>query len=218
MKKLIVISSLIFTFGVANAAVVSSDSIGNDTAKEKLCASRAKGKAVPFEIDSRYVESARSMHQDATFIAIDGDSPQLIECHLREGTGRFEPDSMSPEQAFWHLPRPKQFEPGINTHEGIAMAANVCLKAAQAKINRPNFDHSVYSDVEEINKGGGTLYHPGASIAGVKADRYDIAAGGTFFYKSSGPDLEAVDYTCLLSPTLGVKAIKFKQGRLGDRK
>lgn len=209
MKKTIMILGLIISFGIANAAMVSSDTIGNDPAKEKLCATRAKGKAVPFEIDSRYVESARSMHPDSTFIAIDGMSPQLIECYLRDGTGKFEPASMSPEQAYWHLPRPTQFEPGINTQKGIAMAAKVCLDIAPAKINRLDFDHSVYLSVVEISNGS-PLYHPGASIAGAKADRYDIAVKGTSFYKSSGPDLAAVNFTCLLSPMLDVKAIQFK--------
>jgi len=193
--------------------MVGNDSIGNDPAKEKLCASRVSkthpGKRVPFEIDSRYVVSARSFHPDTTFIAIDGMSPQLVECFLREGTGRYEPDSYSPEQGFWHLIRPKQFEPGIHTSMGISMAANVCLKVVPAKIDRPNFDHSVYSGVTEFSIGS-PFYHPGALIAGKRAERYDIAVVGTSFYKSSGPDLVAVKFTCLLSPMLDVKAVQFK--------
>lgn len=210
MKNLIVISSILLTSGLANAGMVLNNSIGNDLAKEKLCASRAlkeiRGKTVPFEIDSNYVERSRSSHQDATFIAIDGGNPQLIECYLRPGAGRFEPNSMSPEGRHWHLIRPKGAEQGIDNH---SKAANICLDAAPAKINRPNFDHSVYSTVVEINIGR-PLYHPGASIAGKKSERYDIAVKGTSFYKSSGPDLAAVNFTCLLSPMLDVKAIQFK--------
>jgi hypothetical protein len=209
MRLLLIVSCLLFSTGLARAQMVLNGSIGNDPAKEKLCASRAKGKTVPFEIDSRYVATARSFHPDATFIAIDGASPQLVECYLREGTGRFEPDSYSPEQTFWHLIRPKGFEPGINTQIGISMAAKVCLDAAPAKINRPHFDHSVYTSVVEINIGS-PLYHPGASIAGKRAKRYDIAVTATSFYNSSGPDLTAVKLTCLLSPMLDVKAIQFK--------
>lgn len=189
--------------------MVRNDTIGNDPDKEKLCASRAKGKTVPFEIDSRYVERARSFNPDVSFIAIDGMIPQLVECYLRKGTGRYEPASSSPEQGYWHLVRPKQFEPGINTTEGRAMAAKVCVEAAPAKMNRPNLDHSVYSAVVEIGIGG-PRYHSGASIAGKRAERYDIAVEGTSFYKSSGPDLSAVKFTCLLSPMLDIKVIQFK--------
>ena len=209
MRLLLIVSSLLLFTGIARAEMVRNDTIGNDPDKEKLCASRAKGKPVPFEIDSRYVESARSFNPDATFIAIDGMSPQLVECYLRQGTGKFEPASFSPEQGYWHLIKPKHFEPGINTSEGSSMAAKVCLEAAPAKINRPNLDHSIYSGVIEINIGS-PLYHPGASIVGKKAERYDIAVKGTSFYKSSGPDLAAVNFTCLLSPMLDVKAIQFK--------
>lgn len=209
MRLLLVISGLLLSIGLARAEMVRNDTIGNDPAKEKLCASRAKGKPVPFEIDSRYVERARSFNPDVTFIAIDGLSPQLVECYLRQGTGKYEPASFSPEQGYWHLIKPKHFKPGINTAEGISMAANVCLEAAPTKINRLNLDHSVYSGVIEISIAS-PLYHPGASIAGKRAERYDIAVKGTSFYKSSGPDLAAVNFTCLLSPTLEVKAIQFK--------
>jgi hypothetical protein len=205
---------LYLSLGIAKGQMVRSASIGNDPIKEKLCASRAKGtlgesKIVPFEIDSRYVADVRSRHPDATFIAIDGMSPQLVQCFLREGTGRYEPDSLSPEQQFWHLIKPKQFEPGINTPEGSSMAANVCLKAASAKINRPNFDHSVLSSVAEVSIGS-PLLHPGTVIAGKTAERYDIAVKGTFFYKSPGPDLTAASFTCLLSPMLDLKAFQSK--------
>ena len=209
MRLLLAVGCLLFSATFVRAQMVPSDSIGNDPAKQRLCALRAKAKTVAFEIDSRYVVSARSIHPDATFIATDGTSPQLIECYQREGTGRFEPDSYSPEQGYWHLIRPKGFTPGINTQIGISMAAKTCLDAAQGKINRPHFDHSVYKSVVEINIGS-PLYHPNASIAGARAERYDIAVMGTSFFKSSGPDLTAINFTCLLSPELNVKAIQFK--------
>ena len=89
------------------------------------------------------------------------------------------------------------------------MAANACLEAVPAKVTRPNFDHSVYSGVFEVDIQG-PLYRAGASIAGARAERYDIAVKGTAFFKSSGLDLESTAFTCLLSPMLGVKAIQFK--------
>ena len=209
MRVLPVVFGLTLFSCLASAEMVRNDAIGNDPAKEKLCASRTKGKTVPFEIDSRYVERARSFNPDVTFVATDGISPELVECHLLQGTGKYEPASFSPEQGYWHLIRPKQFEPGINTTQGRDMAAKVCVEAAPAKINRPNLDHSVYSAVAEIDAGG-PRYHSGASIAGKKAERYDIAVEGTSFYKSSGPDLTAVKFTCLLSPMLDIKAIQFR--------
>lgn len=201
--------ALVFFSCAAEAEMVRNDAIGNDPAKEKLCATRAKGKTVPFEIDLKYVERARSFNPDATFVAVDGRSPQLVECYLREGTGKFEPASFSPEQGYWNLIRPQQFKPGINTTKGREMAANACLEAAPSKINRLNFDHSVSQAVVEVDNSG-PRYRSGALIAGKKAERYDIAVEGTSFYKSSGPDLTAVKFTCLLSPMLDIKAIQAK--------
>jgi hypothetical protein len=91
MRWIFVICGLAMYSGLARAEMVSSESIGNDPVKERLCATRAKGKAVPFEIDLKYVASARARHPDTTFVAIDGSSPQLVECYLREGTGKYEP-------------------------------------------------------------------------------------------------------------------------------
>jgi hypothetical protein len=45
----------------------------------------------------------------------------------------------------------------------------------------------------------------------MKAERYDIAVVGKLFYKSSGPDLTAFRATCLLSPTLEVRAVQANQ-------
>lgn len=196
----------------AQAQMVRNDSIGNDSAKERLCASRAlvhspKGKIVPFEIESRYVARARSSHPDATFVAIDEpfSGGQLVECWLLAGTGRYEPATFMPENAaYWRLIKPKQFEPRINMPK---VAESVCLKAAAApaKTKHPNFDHSVDS-------GGAVEVGAGSKIivAGQKAERYDVVVNGTSFYKSAGLDLTAVEFTCLLSPTLVLKAIQFK--------
>jgi hypothetical protein len=117
---------------------------------------------------------------------------------------------MMPEQGFWHLPKPKQFEPGLNSQFGRGIAAKVCLDAAPAKVNRANFDHSVYSSVVEINLSAGPWYQPGKLIAGKMADRYDIAVKATLFYKAAGLDLASVNVTCLLSPMLDIKAIQDK--------
>src|SRR5579863_10508819 len=95
---LLIVGCLLLFSTTATAQMIRNDAVGNDPAKEKLCAARTSGPKVPFEIDSGYVARARALHPDATFIAVDGISPQLVECFLREGTGRYEPDSYSPEQ------------------------------------------------------------------------------------------------------------------------
>ncbi|TWO71447.1 hypothetical protein FN976_11060 [Caenimonas sedimenti] len=198
---------LLTCFAMASwAEMVPGDRVGNDLEKEKLCLSRAKGKAAAFEIDSKYVAAARARHPDVTFVAIDGMSPQLVECYLREGTGRYEPASSSPAQAFWRLQNSPKSS-AINTPKGNADAAKVCLTAAPVKINREGFDHAVYSSVVEIASGS-PKYRPGLVIGGRKAELYDIAVGGAAFYKATGPDLKAVNFTCLLSPSLDVLAIQ----------
>jgi hypothetical protein len=186
--------------------MIRNDSIGNDPAKERVCALRAgvslgKSRTVPFEIDSSYVARSRSLHPDATFIAIGG---QLVECFLRAGTGRYEPDSFSPEQGYWHLIKPKQFQPGYATNEGERVASSVCLKAASSKTDRPDYDHSSYfGPIEGPRRGR-------AVVAGKKIERYDIVLNGTLFFRSGNLDLAATSFTCLLSPMLEFKAIQFK--------
>ncbi len=197
----------------ANTQMVSSSTIQNDPAKETLCAQRAKAKPVPFLIDQSYVESTRALHPDTTFIAADGIVPELIECRVSESTGKYEPDALdSEDSSYWSLPHPQQFTPGIGTAAGQIKAADACIKAAREKVNRDGFDHgfSPTMGVNEIDLSVGPWYRPGARIAGMKAERYDIAVAGELFYKSSGPDLDAVKVSCLLSPMLEVKAIQTK--------
>lgn len=203
MRWLLVVGSLLLSSHVARAEMIPSSSIGNDPEKEKLCALRAKGKTMPFEIDSRYVAAARRSNPDVTFIAIDGISPQLVECYLRAGTGRYEPASLSPEQSFWHAIKPKGL--GIGTQQARSMAIKACLDAALSKSSRSGLSHSVNNSIFEVD-----INRAGTTIAGEKAERYDIVVQGTSFYKSSGPDLAAVKFTCLLSRALQVKAVQLK--------
>ena len=209
MKSLFLLFGLQVICSVALAEMVSSDSIGNDPEKMKICATRAKVKSVPFEIDTKYVERTRALDPETIFIASDGISPQLIECKLNAGSGKFEPSGMSPEQSFWHLPRPKQHVPGINTSKGMTEAANVCMDAVPPKINRPNFDHVIYKIVMEVGPGV-PKYQPGVRYSGVVSDRYDVIVLGSAFYKTLGIDLLAINFTCLLSPLFELKAIELR--------
>lgn len=193
----------------AHSEMVPGNSIGNDPAKERLCADRAKVKPVPFEIDSDYVAAARARDPDVTFIAWDAISPQLVECRLNAGSGKYGPVSFSPEQRFWHLKRPEQFKPGINTSQGQIIAAKACLDIAPDKIGRPDFNNVVQKGIVEINLSS-PLYRPGFKVGTKKAERYDIVVMGTSFYKTKGPDLAAVEFTCLLSPMLDLRSFQFK--------
>jgi hypothetical protein len=202
----------VFASMVANGQMVSSSAIQNDPAKEALCAKRAKVKTpVPFLIDQDYVNRTRAAHPDTTFIAEDGVLPELIECRVSVETGMYELDALSSEEnPYWHLVRPGQFSPGIHTAAGQVQADDVCFKAARDKVNRDGFDHSFgyTTDVHEITLEVAPWYRPGVNVAGIKAERYDIAVLGKLFYKSSGPDLTAFRVSCLLSPTLEVKAVE----------
>ena len=212
---LVFASSTVFATMVANGQMVSNSAIQNDPAKEALCVKRAKvKKPVPFLIDQDYVNRTRAAHPDTTFIAEDGSIPELIECSVNEQTGVYELDSLSSEQnPYWHLIRPKQFSPGIHTAAGQIQADDACFKAARVKVNREGFDRSFgyTTDVNEIGLDVGPWYLPGVKVAGMKAERYDIAVVGSLLYKSSGPDLTAFRVSCLLSPTLEVKSVQARE-------
>ena len=220
MRWLLSICGLWLSVGPAVGQMVLNNAIRNDPARERLCIARAlqgkKGKAVPFEIELQRVTSARSVYPDATFVAIEYSiTTQLVECTVNAGTGVYGPLTWSPAgggATYWHLITPQQFSPGINTQAGEEMAGNRCREAAVKKINRPNFDHSVFMAPGgvEIGLGRGGRYYPGMLIAGKVVNRYDIVTTGTAMYKSLGPDLAAVQFTCLFSPTLEIKAIQIK--------
>ncbi len=209
---LVFTGSLVFASMAANGQMVSSSAIQNDPAKEALCAKRARvKKPVPFLIDQDYVNRIRAAHPDVTFIAEDGVLPELFECRVNEATGVYELNSLSSEEnPYWHLVRPEQFAPGIHTAAGQVQADDVCFKAAREKVNREGFDHNFgyTTDVNEITLDVAPWYLPGVKVAGMKAERYDIAVVGKLFYRSSGPDLAAFSVSCLLSPTLEVRAVQ----------
>ena len=105
MHHSLIIITIVLLTSLAPGQMVLNDAISNDPAKEGLCALRAKHAlgtfdAVPFEIDSGYVARMRSLNPDATFVAMDGITPQLVECYLSPRTGRYEPVFLVLSKAF----------------------------------------------------------------------------------------------------------------------
>jgi hypothetical protein len=214
----------LFILGIAKVEMVPGDSIGNDPTKQAVCEERSEAQfkgatVVPFEIDKNFVARSRGLvpgfqgHSDTTFIAIQNGTgiALLIDCFVNSGTGQYGPEGSQSENNLWHLVKPHQFDPSIKSPAGNAIAIDRCREVARTKINRPNFDHSsVSGGAVEVNVTRGVRFPVGIDIAGVKAQRYDVIVAGTALYKSSGPDMVAVDFTCLLSPMLEIKALQIK--------
>lgn len=212
----------------ARAEMIHGADVGNDPAKERLCIERTlasgdfkKAVLVPFEIDKDYVARSRSPrfggNPEVTFIAIENEAgvDLLIQCDVLGGTGKYGAVFVRKEEnapGLWRLPnKPKQFSPSIQTFAGRAIATTRCFDAAVAKINRPNYDHSVSRGLEEVGPAINTMRYPAGSLIGdAKAERYDVAVAGTALYKSDGPDMDSVEFVCLLSPMLEIKAIQIK--------
>ena len=92
------------------------------------------------------------------------------------------------------------------------MAYNVCLEAALAKSKISGLDHSVRKTVVVVTADPAVQSSKNghlALFAGQEA-RYDIIVEGTSLYKSANPNLTAVKFSCLLSPSLEVKAIQLE--------
>jgi hypothetical protein len=218
--QLVKLAIITFTFSwLASAQMVRNDSIGNDPAKEKLCVERAISghrdqHTVPFEIDQDYVLGWRRGDPDAAFIAVESNtfgSADLIHCQVNPGTGKYGPMGREPERpGRWRLIKPEQFQPGYYTQVGINRVVDRCRDAVTAKINRIAPDQSSITGAPKEVSGTLGLYHVGVLIGGRRAERYDIAASGRLLYKTTGLDMGAVNFTCLLSPMLDVKAIEIK--------
>lgn len=189
--------ALYLSIGLGKSQMVRNDSIGNDPALEKLCVERARssrslpatGELQPFEIDSKYVARVRKDYPDTTFIMLNLG---VMECSASSGT--FQPVGLTDKQQWRRLDEPK--EP-----VSLDKAGNLCREAARIKINLPNFD-------------GSSLYTVGPgfgrTVGSIKGERYDVWARGVALYKTSGPDKKKVDFSCLLSPALEIKAVEFK--------
>jgi hypothetical protein len=204
---------------VASAQYINLRDLNQDTAKLKLCLARTPSSSIPddIEINNKYVDLVRQSNPDATFVFAHG----LAECHLREGTGRYETDSTSGEGMWsWRYVTPPRFPQGYSSPEGNRILSRTCEDAVVAQVGRPNFDHSVHFPPVEVPREG-LRYTPQqeANLArswgrisdrGMPVKPWDIEVSGTAFYKSPGTDLLAIRYMCLLDPMLHLKGVRTK--------
>jgi hypothetical protein len=107
----------------ARAEMIRNDSIGNDPAREKQCASLIKWphtRSVPFEIDSTYLARSRSANREVTFIALENaDTVQLVQCYVNPSTGKFGWGTMmgDVDRRIWRLINPEKSKPALETRE-----------------------------------------------------------------------------------------------------
>jgi hypothetical protein len=227
MKKLLMwamVFGLLTSFNIIASAIdsgqmVSSTFIVNNPDKEKLCISRIqdlqakagfpKGKIVPFLIDSGRAAWIRQQDPDEILVAIDdGESiVKLITCSLNSKTGQYGPISIETASSivkWWQPIRPKNL---LETQEGKEKAGSVCSEAAKSKVNQEGFNSWSW------NGNPKEVYEPNLydSIEEKKAERYDVLVKGTLLYNiPEQTDLNRVEVSCLLSPTLDVKAVQVR--------
>jgi hypothetical protein len=204
--------------------MIRSDALQQDAAKLHLCIDRARhGQSlsigdqdlVPFEIDARYVERIRKDTPDVTFFAT---ATALYECEVA-GNGLYSPAVSSGENWFWHVIRPPGFQPSINTIPGSRLAANTCLKDVPQHADIPAFDHAGYFGAQDIGyisqKAVGKPNSP--KVAGVPVSSYDVEVTGVAYFKTATIDLLMLDYVCLYSPMLELKAVGWRRDAPGPR-
>lgn len=187
--------------------MIPSSEINNDPKLEKLCKQRIGGntKFPPFMIDKGLVDRLRVSAPEATFVyeAFPGD---LVECARNAGTGKFGPVMSTPVDAY--AIRPPEAGPGIRDEHDQQTVSNICFRAAFAKENRSGFDHSEHWAALQVDIPTSPGRRPEPRVDGVEPTQYDIRVDGTLFYKTSGPDLTAVNFRCLLNPRWQIKAVQ----------
>jgi len=227
MKKLLMLVMVIgflTSFSIMASAtdsgqMVSSASIVTNPDKEKLCISRIqdlqakagfpKGKIVPFLIDSGRAAWIRQQDPDEILVAIDdGESiVKLITCSLNSKTGQYGPTSIETASSivkWWQPIRPKNL---LETQEGKEKAGSVCSEAAKSKVNQEGFNSWSWNGNPKEVYGPDLSY----SIEEKKAERYDVLVKGILLYNiPEQTDLDRVEVSCLLSPTLDVKAVEVR--------
>jgi hypothetical protein len=197
--------------------MIRSDALQQDTAKLNLCIERARPTIgdqdlVPFEIDAGYLARARKDNPTVTFFATPGE---LHECMA--GYGLYREVSISIESWYWHVIRPPAFQPPINTDAGSLLAAKTCLKDVPQHADLSAFDHAGYFTAHDIG-----YLSPRAmakptrpTIGGVPVSSYDVEVLGVAYFKTSGIDLLVLEFTCLYSPMLELKAVGWRKDTPG---
>jgi hypothetical protein len=201
------------------AQMIRSDALQQDTAKLNLCISRARHgpitdqDLVPFEIDARFLARARKDNPDMTFFAIPGS---LYECEVA-GNGLYGPSIAYGENWFWHVIRPPSFQPPINTVAGSQLAAKTCLNDVPQHADLPAFDHAGYYGAQDIGYiSPRAMAKPGRpTIGGVAISSYDVEVTGVAYFKTSGIDLLMLEFACLYSPMLELKAVGWRRNAAG---
>jgi hypothetical protein len=210
---------------VGHAQMIRSADLQQDTTKLSLCIDRARHghgltiadqeDLVPFEIDAGYLARARKEDPVATFFAVPDT---LYEC--RAGYGLYQPVWGSGESWFWHVIRPPSFQPPINTDAGSQLAANTCLKDVPQHADVPAFDHAGYHTAHDVGylSPRVTAKPTRPMIGGVPVSSYDVKVTGVAFFKTSSEiDLLTLEFTCLYSPMLELKAVGWRKDTPGPR-
>jgi len=222
--KLNVVYALILVVPMGRAQMIRSDALKQDTTKLNLCIERARHghsltigdqDLVPFEIDADYLARARKAHPDVTFFATPGS---LYECEVA-GDGLYGPASASGENWFWHVIRPPSFQPPINTVAGSQLAAETCLRDVPRHADIPGFDHAGYFGARDIGyMSSKSMAKPSRpTVGGVPVSSYDVEVDGAAYFKTSGIDLLMLQFTCLYSPMLELKAVGWRRDTPGPR-
>jgi hypothetical protein len=222
--KSVIVFAIILAFSPAcRAQMIRSEDLIQDKAKLNLCIQRARHGVslgigntdlVPFEIDKRYLDRVRQQDPNATFFAT---SMGLYQCGV-SGVGLYAPTSASGENWFWHVIRPPSFEPSINTPAGERLAANTCLKDVPQHADIPGFDHAGYFGAEDMGYRSPPPRDPSPpTVAGVAVSSYDVEVDGVAYFKTKGIDLLALDFVCLYSPMLELKAVGWRKDQSGPR-
>ncbi len=207
------------------AKMIRSDDLQQDKTKLDLCIYRARHRQpsahyvmnigdqdiVPFEIDAWYLAQRRKEDPNMTFFATGAGT--LYEC--TNWGGLYGAYSASGESWFFHIFHPPSFQPPIGTIAGAQLAVSTCLKDVPQQTDLSGFDHASTYGAQDVgyisHKATARPTHP--SIGGVPVASYDVEVNGVAFFKTSGIDLFTLDFTCLYSPMLKLKAVGWREKR-----
>lgn len=209
---------------ISYAQMIRSDALEQDTAKLNLCIDRSRHGVslaigdqdlVPFEIDAGYLARAKKENPNVTFFATPS---ALYECKVA-GNGLYSAASSDGENWFWHVVRPPSFQPSINTDDGAHLAANTCLRDVPKHADLQPFDHAGYFTAHDVGYLSPRLTAKPTrpTVGDVPISSYDVEVDGVAYFKTSGIDLLMLEFTCLYSPMLELKAVGWRRYAPGPR-